>query len=173
MAGGLEGDTRTIAIADLIGWLGVQEKTGVLTIRTDGENFTLMFKQGSLIHAASDNPPRGARLGEVMVGLGLITQHQLDQFLGRYAESSERVGEAMEREELVTKDQLRRALEAQVQRLFLRMFEDSKASFSFAEGGFPEADHRIRMNVTHLVLESARQRDEANVSAHDRLRELP
>ncbi len=167
-AGGLQGDTQTISLAELINWLGLQEKDGVLHIQTSNETVTMYFEMGNLIHALSSNSPPKARLGELLVEMGVIEKKQLDDFFQRYSSSRERLGAALEREELVNKDDLRIALEKQVQALFNRLFQAEKASFTFQEGLPPDADRRIRLNVTHLVLESARMHDEAHATEDDR-----
>lgn len=163
---GLVGDTKTIALGDLIGWLSVQDKTGVLKVTTPSEVISLEFLDGELVGAFSSNAPEGSRLGEILVEDKAITSLQLKVFLKKYAKAEEKVGAALEREELVTKEQLRAALENQAQQLFNRLFAEKKASFCFYENVEAKADGRLQLNAASLILESARLHDEAGTSEH-------
>ena len=129
-------------------------------IATDTETFTLEIAGGHITHAVSDHSPPEARLGSILLARGTITEDQLDRFLTSYSSSSVPMGEALEREELVSKQELQAALEQQVQGLFNRLFAEHEATFSFYLGNPNHPETHIRMNVIQLLLESARSSDE-------------
>jgi hypothetical protein len=76
-------------------------------------------------------------------------------------DSASRLGAALESEELVSREELRAALEYQIQQLFHRLFCAKDATFTFGQQPDEDDDGRIRMNVTQLLLESARTLDES------------
>lgn len=164
---GLRGDTRTIGLSDLINWLGVQEKNGVLEVTTKDEVITLVFAKGTLTNACSNASPPGTRLGEILVQTGVIDEATLNEVLSNYSSSSSarHLGEALEQEKFVSKKDLRAALEMQVQMLFNRVFSTASATFVFHENVSPETDGRISINLTTLLLESARQHDESTLKS--------
>jgi hypothetical protein len=159
---GLRGDTRTLSLSDLINWLGVQEKTGLLEVQTPEETITLVFRSGTLTAASSDASPKGSRLGEVMIDMAMISAETLEKVLERFTGSSSRLGAALEHEEFVSKTDLKLALETQIQMLFNRLFSAYDAKFVFHENQRPETDGRVSLNLQHLLLESARQHDESS-----------
>ena len=73
------------------------------------------------------------------------------------------LGDALHRDGLVDMDQLRAGLSAQVQNLFHRLLKASDAIFRFQVGLELSVEHQIYLNVTQLLLESARQCDERTV----------
>jgi hypothetical protein len=89
-------------------------------VRTKSESFTLEIVDGDVVHAVSDHPPEEQRLGNILVQRGAIDQETLESFLQRYAATTIKVGEALERESLVDEEEMRDALRQQVQQLFHR-----------------------------------------------------
>ncbi|MEZ6016958.1 MAG: DUF4388 domain-containing protein [Planctomycetota bacterium] len=155
------GTTDVLSIPDLIGFFQVQSKTGVLEIEHKSENFRLEFEKGSLLHAASSKSPRGERLGEILVRRGAITEAHLAAFLSNL-QRGERLGSALLRLEGISEADLAAAIEAQVLGIFVRLAKLPGCTFTFREGAVDGAlAGRVRHNVTRLLLDSARQLDEA------------
>jgi len=154
------GHCRGVSIPELVAFLSGLGKSGVLKVTTLNETFSVVLRKGELFHAFSDNTPSGLRLGEILVAQKAISDEALFKFLRRQSGDKGRLGEALEKEHLVSRDQLRYALEHQVQQMFHRLFTAQEAAFVFQEGEDAEPDSHVRMNVTHLLLESARQLDE-------------
>jgi hypothetical protein len=161
----LRGSTTTMTVADLLGLLSAMAKSGVLWVQSSGETFSIVLQDGVVVHAASDRSPPGLRLGEILVAQGAVTQAQFDAFLARFKTAAGKLGLALEREEIVTRAQLAAALEYQVHRLFDRMMAQENATFVFTERPAESSDHRLRISVPMLLLESCRARDEKNRDA--------
>lgn len=153
------GNTDTLSVPELIGFFQLQGKTGVLTIDARQEQFKLEYLRGELIHAASSSSPDGHRLGEVLVRLGHITEAKLSGLLEGKSDA-ERLGDALLRGDVVSDEALAQALEYQVQNIFHRLFDLGGCRFTFREGLEGEPRARVRYNVTRLLLETARHRDE-------------
>ncbi len=167
------GHSRAISIPEVLEFLSFYQKTGFLNIATEDENFTLELERGEVIHAASDNTPPGLRLGEVLVRQGAISPDQLQQHLTK-SRNKQRLGKALQEGEMISTDALRKALETQVQQLFVRLFSSEEAYFVFREGkSATDNDGRLRMNVTSLLLESASSVDEDSVQQEERDRQQP
>lgn len=157
----LSGSTEDFSVPDLLQFLGALRKSGVLFVRCSKELFTVHIEDGQVVHATSNNAPSGDRLGDLLISGGMITKQQFDAFLTRYTRAAGKIGVALEREELVTREQLASVLETQVQRLFHRMFNAPGATFSFQQRAVHGVDHRINLSMTQLLLESARALDES------------
>ncbi|MEM9381163.1 MAG: DUF4388 domain-containing protein [Planctomycetota bacterium] len=158
------GSTDALSIPELIGFFQLQAKTGILTIEGESETFTLEYLRGELVHVASSASPDGERLGETLVRLGHVTEEQLEEFLAQ-STGAERLGELLRRGDVISDEAVSEALQSQVQSIFHRLCAMSGCSFAFREGLQGEPQARARYNVTRLLLESARQRDESHV--HD------
>ena len=153
------GNTDALSVPELIGFFQLQGKTGVLTIDARQEQFSLEYLRGELIHAGSTSSPDGQRLGEVLVKLGHLTQSKLERLLAGKS-SAERLGDALRRGEVVGEEALAEALQYQIQNIFYRLFDLKGCRFTFREGLEGEPRARVRYNVTRLLLETARHRDE-------------
>jgi hypothetical protein len=157
------GNTDVLSIPELIGFFQLQAKTGVLLIAGQVEDFTLVYQRGELIHAASSASPEGERLGEILVRLGYMNETQLAELLV-CLNSMERTGETLRRGEVISEEAISDALQHQVQGIFHRLCTLTGCRFSFREGLAGEPNARARYNVTRLLLETARVKDE---TAHD------
>ncbi len=150
-----KGLSWSIPITHLLTFLEGLGKTGMLQISTFEENFTLILNGGEVIHASTDNSPPGLRLGEVLVTQGALTEGKLAKFVRDFGHRENFMGTAIVEEGYVSEDQLREALEYQVQALFQRMFVTEDSAFSFYEGRESTASFGVNMKLTRLLLESA------------------
>lgn len=150
-----KGLSWSIPITHLLTFLEGLGKTGMLQISTFEENFTLLLDGGEVIHASTDNSPPGLRLGEVLVSQGALTEGKLAKFVRDFGHRENFMGTAIVEEGYVTEDQLREALEYQVQALFQRIFVTEDSAFSFYEGRKSTASFGVNMKLTRLLLESA------------------
>ena len=164
--GDFQGTTKALSVPDLLHLLRAQAQTGVLQVALKSEMVYIEFEDGDVVHAYSENPPPEMKLGEILVARGSISRDRLDSFLFCYTPSLGMLGQALKRGELVTENELRQALEEQVQGLFNRLFQQSDdAEFWFLRSAPRRSDGRTRMNVISLLLESARMQDEASSGA--------
>lgn len=160
-SGGMRGNSATITIPDFLGFLQIQGKTGLLEVTLANERITMHVSRGDLVDAFSDNSPKAARLGEILVEQGALDHETLDAFFVYHNKSKGRLGRALEVNELVTEEQLRGALAEQVVQMVRRMLNVKDAPYVFHEGRVDESTSDIRIGVIELLLESARQVDEA------------
>ena len=156
----LTGSNSTVPVPDILSFLANMRRSGVLWVDTLTEAFQIELGNGEVTYASSDNPPPGSRLGEILVQQGAITSADLYEFLQRYVNSQEMFGAVLEREGIITREQLSRALGRQMQMIFGRLFAADIATYHFAPGLRLAADSLLRGNVTHLLLDSAREADE-------------
>lgn len=162
---GLFGNSWTVGLAELLGFLAFGNKTGVLWVDSQQENFIVQLIEGKLVHATSDHTPEGLRLGEILVGLGYLTRRQLERFLSKN-EGESVSGEELLESGMISDDELCDALMHQVKQLFLRLVRTENAVFRFSEGMQIELAHTVDLDVNRLLLDSAKEFDEAGNSTH-------
>lgn len=154
----LRGEGASIPVPDLLGFLSQQHKTGTLEVVTPNEVYTLEFLQGDVVHAHVNPTVPRQRLGDILVSSGAVTREDIERI--RSQGLSQRLGEVLLREALVTPDQLTYALRTQVQLLFNRMFAAEVTRFSFWNGPPVLATEGMRLNAMALIFEGARTHDE-------------
>jgi hypothetical protein len=157
---GLRGHSQAVTVPEILGFVASIRKSGVLRINSDTEAFLIHLRDGTVIYAQGDHPPKGQLLGEILVAQGATTQEQIDQIVERDPVTNDVLGKMMLKQGIVTREALCIALAYQVQCLFHRLFRIEGAVFQFDEGAPPAAADDIRLNVTSLLLESARSNDE-------------
>ncbi len=158
---GLRGHAQAITIPEILGFVASLRKSGVLRVNSRREAFLIQLEEGAVVYAQGDNPPNGELLGEILVRQGTLTQAELDSVIGRDANNLMVLGRTLLNADLVGKEALCIALAFQVQLLFHRMFNEKDAVFQFDEGMQLMEPEDIRLNVTSLLLESARSSDES------------
>jgi hypothetical protein len=144
---------------DVIAFVCSLRKTGQLRIETDTECFTIELGDGEVLHAHSSGAPAGARLGEIMVELGMVRADELEPLL--LAGATARLGTRLLVQGLATREQLATALALQIRRLFQRLFTAAPREIQFFEGPPLFAEPAMRFNATMLLLEGARHEDES------------
>ena len=156
----LQGNSWTIPVSELVGFLSNTRKTGVLSVNTRDENFVVEIRKGDLIRATSDRTPTGLRVGELLVQQGALENKALPKLVKAAKDEGISLGEYIVTHEHVTEAQLKTALATQAEGLFYRLMSGENAVYRFQEGVDIEGAKELGMSVTHLLLEGARHKDE-------------
>ena len=158
---GFRGDCQVLELPDLISMVRAQALTGRLLFSNERESVHLHFRAGKLVHAHSENTPKGLRLGEVLVSQGKISSERLESVLFCHQDSPKMLGEILLEGKLVEAADLEEAFVFQIQALFDRLFSYCEGtSFRFLSGLTEQPETPARLNVLGLLLESARKQDE-------------
>lgn len=155
----LRGFTNKLSIASILDFLSINRQSGTLYLTNTRETFTLEILEGDIVHASSNLSNDEQLLGSILVARDKIGTEQLEDFYRRFSPNAD-TQSTSDYEDLVSREDLKLAVEAQVQELFNRLYAADDCSFCFYEGETSGVEQRIRMNVTRLLLESARNQDE-------------
>ena len=77
----LKGTLKDFSLADIFQLIGIQHKTGVLTLKNDKEVVTVSFVEGNVVSADALHRRLEDRIGTVLVKSGRITEAQLQEAL--------------------------------------------------------------------------------------------
>ena len=157
---GLRGTTRSITLSEILGFIATLRKSGVLRVSTGAESFVVQLAEGHVVFAQSDAPPPGQRLGEILAARGTVTAEACDRLAADRTIPEGLLGQRLVGEGLLRQEDLRLALSYQIQCIFHRLFHARGALFQFDEGVSLISPEDVRLNVTSLLLESARSSDE-------------
>jgi hypothetical protein len=93
----LEGTIRDFGLPDIFQLIGLQRKTGLLTLvnERDDESVTVTFENGMVVMADSSARRLEDRLGNVLVKQGKITRERLDEALGVQRQTLQRLGHVL------------------------------------------------------------------------------
>src|SRR3990172_3237851 len=127
----LEGTLEDFSLADIFQLIGIQRKTGILTLKNPEETVTVTFHNGMVIGA--DTHPRKLedRIGKVLVKTGLISQEQLKDALELQQKTLQKIGFILVNHNYISRDQLKEALQIQVTQMIYRLFRWNTGEYYF------------------------------------------
>src|SRR5262249_1533399 len=91
----LNGTLRDFGLADIFQLIGIQRKTGVLSLRSSDKTVTVSFLSGGVVSAESSERGLEDRLGSVLVKSGKVTERQLGDALKAQKASLQRLGKVL------------------------------------------------------------------------------
>lgn len=159
---GLEGTLRVFSLTDIFQVLGLQRKSGVLTVEGEEDTITVAFLGGQVVSAESASRALDNRIGSLLVRAGRISEEQLDRLLEKQKETQQRLGFLLIRERLVTPEDLREALRLQIFRIVFSSFRWTDGRFRFTQEGRIDydADHMSPVPTESILMEAAQMLDE-------------
>jgi hypothetical protein len=158
----LEGTLRDFSLADIFQLIGLQRKTGVLTLRSKDDTVTVTFLDGKVVGADSLNRRLENRLGTVLMKTGFISQDQLNRALEIQKETLQRLGFILTHYGIISQQSLHQAIQLQIMQVVYRLFRWKDGDYHFSQETTIEYD---RDNVTpisaeSILMEGARMIDE-------------
>jgi len=159
---GLEGTLKVFSLTEIFQMLGLQRKTGVLSVEGEDDTITISFLGGSVVAAESAAHRLDNRLGNLLLRAGYVTQEQLDHVLAIQRETRQRMGFLLVREGLVEPGELREALRLQISRIVYSAFRWPDGRFHFTQEGTVDydADHMAPVSTDTVLMEAAQIVDE-------------
>ncbi len=158
----LKGTLRDFSLPDIFQLIGIQRKTGVLTLKSDKEVVTVSFADGQVVAADSLHRRLEDRLGTVLVKTGRISEAQLQEALRIQKNTLQRMGDILVDSRFIDAEGLRDALAIQISQMIYRLFRwrDGEYNFSQEERVDYDAKHVVPMSAESILMEGARILDE-------------
>src|SRR5215471_2805678 len=159
---GLEGTLRVFSLTDIFQVLGLQRKSGVLTVEGEDDTVTISFLGGQVVSAESAALRLENRIGNLLVRAGRIEEADLARILEVQKETQQRLGFLLIRERMVTPDDLKEALRLQIFRIVFSCFRWTDGRFRFTQEGAIDydADHMAPVPTESILMEAAQMLDE-------------
>jgi hypothetical protein len=158
----LEGTLRDFSLADIFQLIGLQRKTGVLTLRTKDDTVTVTFLDGKVVGADSLSHRLENRLGHVLIKSGLLTQDQLNRALEIQKETLQRLGFILTHYGIISADSLKHAIQLQILQIVYRLFRWKDGDYHFSQETTIEydRDNVVPITAESILMEGARMIDE-------------
>jgi len=155
---GLEGTLKVFSLTEIFQMLGLQRKTGILSVEGEDDAITISFLEGQVVAAESRSHRLENRLGNLLLRGGHVTQEQLDRILVLQKQSKERMGALLVREGLLEPEDLRDAVRLQISRIVYSAFRWPDGRFHFTQEGRVDYDkEHVAPVATETVLMEAAQ----------------
>jgi hypothetical protein len=158
----LKGTLRDFSLADIFQLIGIQKKTGILTLKNNQEVMTVSFVDGCVVSADALHRRLEDRLGTVLVKSGRITESQLQEALRIQKNTLKRMGNILVESRFIDAGALRDALQVQISQMVYRLFRWRDGEYNFSQEAQVEYDkeHVTPMSAESILMEGARILDE-------------
>jgi hypothetical protein len=158
----LEGTLKDFSLADIFQLIGLQRKTGVLTLRAKDDTVTVTFLDGKVVGADSLSHQLENRLGHVLIRSELLTQDQLNRALEIQKETLQRLGFILVHYGIISVDALKQALQLQILQIIFRLFRWKDGDYHFSQETTIEydRDYVVPVSAESILMEGARMIDE-------------
>src|SRR5262245_21732129 len=128
----VQGNLATMALAEILQWLGNARKTGTLSIERNKVEKRILVRDGRVIACSSQEP--ADMLGHYLVSRGRISEEVLRAALAAQESERAHLGRILVSRGALEEDELLRCLEDKAQEAIFGLFEWSDAEFRFADG---------------------------------------
>jgi len=158
----LQGTLKDFSLADIFQLIGLQKKSGVLTLKDGAEVVTVSFLDGSVVSADSLPKRMEDRLGTVLVKSQQITEEQLQSALKLQKQTLKRLGTVLVEQKYIGPAALKEALRIQVSQTVYRLFRWRNGEYKFSQDQKLDydRDHVEPLSAESVLMEGARILDE-------------
>ncbi len=158
----LRGTLKDFALPDIFQLIGMQRKTGMLTLESERETVIVVFEEGRVVHADSTVRRLDDLLGTVLVRQNKLRKEDLEQALARQKVSMQRLGYVLTNQGFIESKDLKEALSEQVQQIVFRIFRWRDGTYNFDPSAEVDYDRENVIPVTadHILMEGIRRVDE-------------
>ena len=158
----LEGTFRDFHIADIVQLIGLQRKTGTLTLEGEDDTLTIMFQDGAVAWAHSTRVPWERRMAQILVARGLVTPAQLQEALNSQKESKKKLSAILAEKGLLQKKDWDSLLAQEVEEAIYRPFRWTTGRYRFvSEPSVDLAEGKIGpLGAENVLMEGIRRVDE-------------
>ena len=158
----LEGTIRDFGLPDIFQLIGLQRKTGILTLRNEKDQVTVAFENGMVVAADSSTKRLEDRLGNVLVKQGKLTKERLDDALSTQKATLQRLGHVLVTQNAITDKDLKEAITVQISQLVFKVFRWRDGEYHFAPTDTVDYDREnfAPMSADFILMEGIRMVDE-------------
>jgi len=153
----LEGNLACFGVPDILTFLNMGHRTGVLALERPSQETKIFFREGKPVYATSSKDE--LRLGAMLVRLGRVDNSTLERALQQKA--GHRIGQALLSQKILSEAELASFLKVQVSEVIFETIEWHEGLFTFWDGVPPPTTAvTLEMDLQNLLMEGARRIDE-------------
>jgi uncharacterized protein DUF4388/FHA domain-containing protein len=155
----LEGDLGRLDVPDVLSFLNMGRRTGVLALEKPDQETKLFFRDGNPVFASSTK--EDLHLGAMLVRMQKVSGDTIDRALNKPRSGRWRVGSVLLADKLLTEQELASFLKVQVSEVIFDTFTWREGLFTFWEKVPPPTTAvTLEMDLQNLLMEGSRRLDE-------------
>jgi hypothetical protein len=150
------GDLSRAEVPDLLTYLHMGRRTGVLLLERTGQQTSLYFRDGDPIYGNSSR--EGLRLCDILVRQGKLQPEQVTRIVESHRTSGNRIGQVLVAARILTPEELVSFLKVQTSYVVFDIFAWLGGTFGFYDDvGPPAGAVVLEMDLHNLILEGVRR----------------
>jgi len=155
----LEGSLSRFEVPDVLTFLNMGRRTGLLAMERAEQESKLVIRDGNPVFATSSRDD--LRLGDMLIRMRKVTAADLERALASHRGRGYRLGQALLAERLLSEAELASFLKVQVSEVIFDTFEWKDGVFTFWDKVPPPATAvTLLMDLQNLIMEGSRRIDE-------------
>ena len=158
----LEGTIKDFGLPDIFQLIGLQRKTGLLTLKHEQDQVTVYFENGMVVNADSASKRLEDRLGNVLVKQGKLSKERLEEALSTQKQTLQRLGHVLITQSYITQKDLKDAITVQISQIVFKVFRWRDGEYHFAPSETVDYDREnfSPMSADFILMEGIRMVDE-------------
>ena len=158
----LHGTLKDFGLADIFQLIGIQRKTGLLTLAREGEEVGVSFFEGCVVYAETSTRRLEERIGTLLVRSGKLTTAQLQEALKFQSTTLQRLGSVLVTARMITAKDLHEVLQVQMTQIVYNLFRWEDGRYHFSQEETVEHDRQTftPLSAETVLMEGARLLDE-------------
>jgi Domain of unknown function (DUF4388) len=158
----LEGTIKDFGLPDIFQLIGLQRKTGMLSLNNGQETVAVTFENGMVVMADSSGKRLEDRLGNVLVKQAKLGRERLEEALATQRATLQRLGHILVTQNMITQSDLREALQVQISQIVFKVFRWRDGEYHFAPAEVVDYDREnfTPMSADFILMEGIRMVDE-------------
>jgi hypothetical protein len=154
----LEGNLAAFEVPDLLTFIGLGGRTGVLVLERPEQETKLFFREGKAVFATST--AEDLRFGNTLVRLGKLSAQTVERVMQKQRAGA-RIGQVLLSEKILTEEALASFLKIQVSEVIFHTFAWREGTFTFYDKTPPPATAvTLEMDLQNLIMEGVRRSDD-------------
>jgi len=158
----LAGNLRDFGVPDILQLIMTQEKTGVLTLKSDSKVANIGFEKGQLVEATYGEASRDFVLKDYFVKSARISEEELQEIERHQAETGSSFEEILLKFGFVSEHELERMIAFRIQEVLdiLLTWKEGEYRFDTDATIYPKGVVNVSVNPQAVIMEGMRRIDE-------------
>ena len=151
------GSLKTMDIGDVLQWLYLRGKSGILFLKIGDYEKKLIVKEGKIKYSISEDPAE--RLSSFLTKFSNITKQEIEKALEEGTEKKQSLGEILVNTGKISKEDLDRMLTLLIKEIVYNSFIAEEGYFRFEERE-EEIPFEVELEIQEMLLEGYARKDE-------------
>ena len=158
----LQGTIGDFGLPDIFQLIGLQRKTGLLTLKHEQDQVMVFFENGMVVNADSSAKRLEDRLGNVLVKQNKLSKESLEEALATQKQTLQRLGHVLLTQNYITQKDLKDAINVQVAQIVFKVFRWRDGEYHFAPSETVDYDRENfnPLSADFILMEGIRMVDE-------------